>query len=966
MSDRMSQATMVIAATFTAEPILPSLAFINEKAALDLEVRFAPYNQIFQELLTPTSMLRQNIGGVNVVLLRVEDFIRENPTSDYVSLKLPTIVGDLRNALKQYSDALRTPTILAILAASPNVPRALIEAVESARLELLLFAEKLPGFIILKDAEVNRGSTAERYDQEADDLGHVPFTEEYYAALALAVSRKTHALRIPAQKVLALDCDETLWRGVVGEDGVDGISIPQGMTTLQQFAVEAQSKGVLVCLVSKNAEADVLEVFEKRRDMVLSLDHIVAHRINWNPKPSNLVSLARELNLGLDSFVFIDDNPVECALMRAELPQVLTLQVPVEERIGSFLSNLWSFDKLAVTDEDVRRTAMYRENAARQESEQAATDIVAFIRSLNVATVIAPPDDRHWPRLAQMTQRTNQFNFTTIRRSDAEMRALASAGSLVLRVEVTDRFGDYGVVGLVIASVVGPALVVDTFLLSCRVLGRGVEHSILRRLGEIAAERGLATVDVPFVATAKNEPARAFADSIALRFLVNEPAKQIYRIPTGDAATIEHQPGQDPEAVIEARKAEERKGGGTVNVAQSGENRSERYAQLASSLISGAAVLAAMRTQVIHSRKLVNNPAPPRTSTERELLSLWMQLLRLDNCGIDDDFFALGGTSLIAARLFAEIARRFGARLPLTTVLDAATVRLLAQCVDERSVAKGGLIELRKGGPRNFFLVHDGDGETLLYLNLARLIPNGIGVYGIEPKRLPNIPLAHATIEDMAAYYLERIREKQPSGPYMLGGMCAGGVIAYQMARDLERLGEKVNLLAILDAARPGAPKRAGRIAQARASRLRDTLAKGPPGYLLALQKLINAFAWEVTHRVQKLSVQLRYKLLGNVLREGNEWPAAVPALTIREIYDAAESNYTPRAISDTQVFLVRATQGEGVDSPYRDIYRDYALGWADCAQNVVVQDVRGGHSSMLQEQFVRSLADVSYCRRWR
>ena len=144
-----------------------------------------------------------------------------------------------------------------------------------------------------------------------------------------------------------------------------------------------------MCLVSKNAERDVFEVFEKRPDMVLKKEHIVAHRINWDPKPNNIVSLARSLNLGLDSFVFMDDNPVECALMRAELPEVVTLQVPPDDEVKSFLSHLWTFDKIAVTDEDARRTKMYRENAARQEFEKSTTDIAEFIASLNVVIDIA-------------------------------------------------------------------------------------------------------------------------------------------------------------------------------------------------------------------------------------------------------------------------------------------------------------------------------------------------------------------------------------------------------------------------------------------------------------------------------------------------------------------------------------------------------------------------------------------------
>ena len=265
---------------------------------------------------------------------------------------------------------------------------------EAANAALIALARNVPGLVLLSAEDVDLVSTTERYDEVSNELAHIPFTEEFFAALAIAIARKIHALRVPAHKVLVLDCDETLWRGVVGEDGVAGITIPPSLARLQRYAVRIQQQGALICLVSKNTEQDVFDVFEQRSDMVLKREHIVAHRINWASKPGNIASLARALNLGLDFFVFIDDNPVECALMRAQLPQVVTLQLPPEQEIDAFLAQLWTFDKVAVTAEDARRTEMYRENAERQESEESATDIVEFIASLGVVVDIAAPAEK--------------------------------------------------------------------------------------------------------------------------------------------------------------------------------------------------------------------------------------------------------------------------------------------------------------------------------------------------------------------------------------------------------------------------------------------------------------------------------------------------------------------------------------------------------------------------------------------
>jgi FkbH-like protein len=966
---------IAIVATFTAEPLLPALQFSLRQAGLVLDIRFAPYHQVFQELLSSTSLLATNMGGVDVVLVRLEDFVRSVDNVEEARTIIERTTRDLSDALNQHARRVRMPTVLAVLPPSPSAQPALAPELQAASADLVAHARRLPGITLLLPEDLDLVLTGERYDSVADELGHMPFTEEYYASLALAIARKVHALRVPALKVLVLDCDETLWRGVVGEDGVDGITIPPPLARVQQFARDVQEKGVLVCLVSKNMEDDVLKVFERRSDMVLKLEHIVAHRINWQSKPSNVASLARTLNLGLDSFVFIDDNPVECALMEAELPQVVTLQLPPDNNeIESFLSRLWMFDKINVTDEDARRTSMYRENAARQQLEERTTDIAKFMASLEVVVDIAQPADNEWPRVAQLTHRTNQFNFTTVRRSESEMRGVAEYGSTVLRITVRDRFGAYGLVGVVIVNAGTESLVVDTFLLSCRVLGRGVEHAILRRLGEIARERHLTYVDLPYLPTFKNEPAHAFVESVAASFRTLERDRIIYRIPVDAALAIAHRPGHDPAAVIEARKAEENKGAtlsSALTTPIANQTRSQRYACLARTLLSGRDVLRAARARDARARTLSGEPTKPATDTERKLLALWQEQLRIDGLGVEDDYFAIGGTSLAAARLFAEIARQFGVKLRLTAILEARTVRALSRQLEQQETPRSAaLIELKRGGPRYFFLVHDGDGETLLYLNLARRMPGDLTVLGIEPRRIAGVPLAHTRIEDMAVCYINEIRKRQPHGPYLLGGMCAGGVIAYEIARQLSDARENIKLVALLDAATPQATIRIGRLTKKRIERLTQAVADahgtGRPtisrGLFIASAiswKLVSALVWELTRYGKQLSVRARFRLLRELLERRRPWPAFVPPLSVRQIYDSAEHLYTPKPLSGPSIVLLRACAGEANDTPYREIYADQMFGWGSLTKSLTIVDVDGGHSSMLQEPFVESLADA-------
>ncbi len=941
---------IVIAATFVAEPLGPPLNWLLAEAGVKDEVRFSPYNQVFQELLTPTSEMGRNLGGINVLLLCFEDFVRDLADPSQAQQTVHRAARELGDAIASYAARSTGTLILTVLPPRPQARPDLTGALAEALRSLNGRVGGLANVQWLEVAGIDAANGAGGYDAARDSLAHVPYTDEYYAGLAARLARRAHSIRVTPAKVLVLDCDNTIWGGVVGEDGVDGVELTEPFLALQEFAVSLHAKGILICLASKNIEADVLQVFEKRADMRLKLEHLVSHRVNWQPKPANIRSLAAELNLGLDAFVFIDDNPVECAQMRAELPQVITLQLPAEAQIADFAMHVWPFDKLTVTTEDAARTQMYRQNSARRAVEASAGDIGEFLATLDLKIDIAVPSPEEWSRIEQLTQRTNQFNFTTQRRSAAQLQADVSAGAHVLRVRVSDRFGDYGLVGAMIARISGDVLHVDNLLLSCRVLGRGVEHAMLKHLGVMAEGSRLSHVSLEYLPTARNIPARAFADSVAADYAAAESGGTIYRIPTHAACQIAHKPGHDPAEIVEARLADEKKaagGGAPVDP-----DRSERYQRLSRVTISGKLLSEAMLETASRHRTIEASAVPATSATEVEMLRIWEQTLHLDGVGIDDDFFELGGTSLLSVKLFAAINLRFKTQLPLTAILQAASVRKMSLLIDSSAAgARSGLVCLRPGSSGNLFLVHDGLGETLLYLNLARRLPADMAVYGIEPKRIPGIPLAHASIEDMAAFYAEQVRKIQPQGPYLLGGMCAGGVIAYQMAAYLGDVGERVQMVTILDGATPQAAKRTGLVTRNRLARL-----EGATAFAL-LRKVRNAAAYELTSRLGRISVSLRFGLMRLLLRSAMPWPSFLPPLTVMQIYNALEARYRPPALRDVPILLVRASAGQGPDTPYRELYLDEDFGWRRVAGHLEVVDVSGGHSSMLQEKEIDSLA---------
>lgn len=963
----MPAVDVAVAATFTAEGLEAPLQFMLDAAGLAGRIAFAPYHQVFQELLTPGSVLARSgaAGGVGVVLLRLEDFVRDAEAGADLAALVTRVGGELADAFRQYRQRAAQPLLVFVLRASPALDPALAAVVDAQSTALVAALEALPDTAVFGDAAVDALCPATRHDPVADRLAHIPFTDDWFGALAIVVARQLHMRRVAAHKVLVLDCDNTIWRGVVGEDGVAGIALDPGFLAVQDYAVAAQSRGVLVCLASKNAEADVMRVFDERPDMRLAREHVVAHRINWELKSANLRALARELNLGLDAFVFLDDNPVECGLMQEMLPEVVTLQLASPEHAPSLLANLWAFDKVSVTQEDQRRTQMYRQNAERDQLEASAADIGAFLASLDLKIDISAPADGDWPRLSQLTQRTNQFNFTTRRRGEPEMRALGG-GSTVQSVRVSDRFGDYGLVGLVIASDAPDAVEVDTLLLSCRVLGRGVEHAMLASLGRLAQSRGKPLVRLHLVRTPKNEPALAFADAVVGAYRREVDGGVAWDVPADVAAAIVHRAGEDAPEVIAARKADAAKA--PKAAAPSLRGRSARYARLATELTSGPAVMQALRAAARAVRAPVAASAQPRTATERALVALWEELLGVSNLGIDDDFFALGGTSLLAARMIAELAHRRGVALPLTTIVEAPTIRQFAQRADQgAAAAPNTLVTLRRSGERRLFLVHDGDGETLLYRNLAHRLPAALSVYGIQPERRARIPLAHLSIEEMAASYVKTMRAEQPDGPYLLGGMCAGGLIAFEMARQLQAQGAVVERVLMMDSATPQAQRRDIEGAQ-RSSRLREAVAaaragRGALGGLVAAagvvaRKVAGRIAWEFHKRRTQSDDDRRLATLRQVLAGNGEWPASEPSLDFRAIYNHAEHAYRPPPAA-VSVVLLRATAGSGNDIPYREVFADPTLGWAGVVRDLVVVDVEGGHASMLQEPQAASLASA-------
>ena len=520
---------IAISATFTAEAIEPGLAFWVKEQGLDYQIRFAGYNQLFQELLDPSGLFARNRGGFNVALVRFEDWLRAG-CPDGLEEHARRLVEAVRSAAARFS----APLILAICPSAPE-HRAVMEG------PLRLLREEvaaMPAVHLITASEVLAlYPVDEVHDRHADELGHVPYTPLFFVALATAVMRRIHAIVSPPFKLIALDCDDTLWAGICGEDGPQNVVLDEPRKALQEFMAERRRAGMLLALCSKNNEEDVAETFQAHPEMPLRLEDFVSRRINWDAKSANLASLADELELGLDSFILVDDNPKECTEAQLGVPEVLALPLPARAGdIPEFLRHVWAFDRTRITEEDRLRPELYAQRAARARAERTAPSLEGFLASLELEVAIAPLESGQVARVAQLTQRTNQMNASGVRRTEAEIQALGEAECLT--VQVKDRFGSYGLTGAMIFRAKGAALVVDTFLLSCRALGRGVEHRMVAHLGEIARERGLERLEIPFVASPRNRPAALFLESIG-----KTDADGVFRLAAEEAASVRYRVG---------------------------------------------------------------------------------------------------------------------------------------------------------------------------------------------------------------------------------------------------------------------------------------------------------------------------------------------------------------------------------------------------------------------------------------
>lgn len=520
----------------TLEPTLRHATVLAFTHGISLGRHVGDYNQHFQAVLDPDSPLRAYAPDAIVLSLTLRG-LAPALVSGGTDLSAEARRAEAQRALDhvaQWVEAAKANTHAALMVCNfPHPPHneyglALLRSpVTSAALInwlndqlATLYRDDSRVHVLDIDRAIANAGRKASWNARMYHLAKIEWDGPGLQNAALYLARALCALVRVSKKCLMLDLDDTLWGGIVGEDGIGGLKIEEGDPTgeafrdFQRVLLDLKARGVLLALVSKNNPDDVDEAFAKIR-MPLKRRDFAAWRANWEHKPLNIESIAAELNIGLDSIVFVDDNPAECEMVRQTLPEVEVIALPSDPAdYASLLQRSWSFDKLTLTDEDSRKTEQYHENTARAEHLRHTTDLSAYLNNLGTRVEIGTATEQDLARLHQLFSKTNQFNLTTKRYTLDQLKRFAASDEWLFEwIRVEDNFGDLGLVGAYLVHLSTETPEIDSFVMSCRALGREIQTAAINRVKQKMIAHGAKTMSARFMPTAKNRPAQSFYET---------------------------------------------------------------------------------------------------------------------------------------------------------------------------------------------------------------------------------------------------------------------------------------------------------------------------------------------------------------------------------------------------------------------------------------------------------------------
>jgi len=492
------------------------------------------YNQYNQEILDETSRLYEFNPDVTFLILDTQSILGDlwyspysvdaNERKDFVEKK----ILEIKNLIQSFTQKSKSKLIISNFTIPSKSNYGIFETKSEFGLQKMVSSlnQNLQDFVSDMDSVylfdmngfVTRYGEINIFDPKQFLFGDIKISLDFIPHLTNDLMGYVIATLGLSKRCIVLDLDNTLWGGIVGEDGFNGIKLGSGppgnaFVEFQKHLLGLYHRGILIAINSKNNLDDAMEVIEKHPDMILRKEHFACVRINWNDKVSNLKEISDELNFGLENFVFIDDDPINREFMKSSLPQVMTVDLPNDPaKYAQILEEMNDFNVLKITAEDKKRGLMYSQQKERKSFEKSSTNLEEFLKNMELKVTIQKADNFTIPRISQLILKTNQFNLTTKRYQLEDIEKFSKDENILVGcAQVEDKFGDNGVTGAFIVQSDGSKeWILDTFLLSCRVMGREVEKSILGYIIKKAKENGIEKIKAQFIPTQKNKPVENF------------------------------------------------------------------------------------------------------------------------------------------------------------------------------------------------------------------------------------------------------------------------------------------------------------------------------------------------------------------------------------------------------------------------------------------------------------------------
>ena len=525
---------IAISSSFTLNGIEETFKVKCSEKKIDCETYLGSYNQYNQEILNPESNLYQFNPDIFFLILDSRSLLGDLWYSPYsIDMKerkklIETKFEELKNLIQTFTEKSNSKFIISNFSIPVHSNYGICETKSEFGLQkmILLLNKNLQEFISSLDSVylfdmngfVSRYGENNIFVAKQYLFGDIKISLDFIPHLVNDLIGYVIATLGLSKRCIVLDLDNTLWGGIIGEDGFDGIKLGSGpsgnaFVEFQKYLLGLYNRGILLAINSKNNFDDAFEVLEKHPDMILRKEHFASMKINWNDKVSNIKEISEDLNFGLENFVFVDDDPIHREFMKSSLPQVLTVDFPKDpSKYVNSLEELNDFNVLKITDEDKKRGLMYSQQKERKDSEKLSSNLQEFLKNMELKVIIKKADNFTIPRISQLILKTNQFNLTTKRYQLEEIQRFSQDENMLIGcAQVEDKFGDNGITGaFIVQKNSSKEWIIDTFLLSCRVMGREVEKSILGYIIEMAKKSGVEKIKADYIPTQKNKPIENF------------------------------------------------------------------------------------------------------------------------------------------------------------------------------------------------------------------------------------------------------------------------------------------------------------------------------------------------------------------------------------------------------------------------------------------------------------------------